>query len=175
MVEGDLLFGLDVVARHHVGEAEEGRGAVGEVADDEPVGLASVLVDEDEVRHLVLAAGVDELLGGVVAAVDALGVGEDEAHLLDELDEAGAGVAGRGAHHAGVGLAGALVFVVDGVPGDLCFGVLQLDLVAQLSLLLAQLGGDWSPRVDGLPQFLFLLEKNMLVGLKLQGRITSDQ
>ena len=64
----------DVVAHDHVGEGEVGRGAVGQVADDETVGLAAVLVHHDEVGDVVGAAGLHQLLELVVAAVESLRV-----------------------------------------------------------------------------------------------------
>ncbi len=59
----------DVMPHDHVGNGEIGGGPEWQVADDEPVRLAAVLVDHDEVSNVVGAAGLDQLLELVVAAV----------------------------------------------------------------------------------------------------------
>ena len=71
----------DVVSHDHVGQGEVGRGAVGQVAHDQPVRLASCLVDNQEVSDCVGPAGFQKLLVLVVTAVEALGVGNDQAEL----------------------------------------------------------------------------------------------
>ena len=47
---------------HGVVDAKVGGRAVGQVADDQAVGLASVLVHDNDVREVVAAAGVHQLL-----------------------------------------------------------------------------------------------------------------
>ncbi len=53
-----------------------------QVADDETVGDAAVLVNHEEVRHVVSAARVHQLAELVAAAVQPLRAREDEAHFL---------------------------------------------------------------------------------------------
>lgn len=80
------------MASDHVGEAEESGGSVGKMANDQAVRLAAVLMDEDKVRNFVLAARVNQFLCCVISSIDSLGIRENEAHFLYELDEAGAGI-----------------------------------------------------------------------------------
>ncbi len=59
---------------YHVAEAEISGGAVGEMAENESIGIASVLVKDDKVCDLVLLARLYDLFGGVAAAVHPLGI-----------------------------------------------------------------------------------------------------
>ena len=84
-----------------------------QVAHDEPVGLPSVLVQDEDVGEVGRARRCDEVCDDGVAAVDALGGGEEEAQLLAERGEARGGVAGGGEEDARVGDGGVGVLIVD--------------------------------------------------------------
>jgi hypothetical protein len=66
----------------NVGEGEVGGGTVRQVADNQTVRDAAVLVHHEEVRHVVSAARVHQLAELVAAAVQPLRAREDEAHFL---------------------------------------------------------------------------------------------
>ena len=104
---------LEVVAEDRVHDAKVGRGAVGEMADHEAVGFASVLVHQHEVGHFVGSARLDELLEHVVTAVQFLCIGEHQTQLFDELVEARGGIARSGDDKLRISDAGTRVLVVD--------------------------------------------------------------
>ena len=76
------------------------------------------------------------------SAVDALRVGEHQLELLGELHQPAAGVAGGADQDPGVPLLGVRVLVINVAARHRRVVVLQLDLVAQLGLLPAELRGD---------------------------------
>ena len=47
-----------------------------------PTWLSPMLVQHDDVGEVVAATGLDELVEDHASAIDALGVGEDQLHLL---------------------------------------------------------------------------------------------
>jgi hypothetical protein len=73
------------MAHDNVGEGEVGGGTVRQVADDQTVGDAAVLVHHEEVRHVVSATRVHQLAELVAAAVQPLRARKDEAHLLKKF------------------------------------------------------------------------------------------
>lgn len=97
--------------QHDARQREQDRRAVREVAEHERVGNATVLVDDDQVGHLVRAARVGEFVHDVVTAVDPGRVGHAEAEFLcdgggrrhqylQRLSEPAVGTAARlGARH----------------------------------------------------------------------------
>ena len=72
----------NIVSHDDVREGEVGSGSVGQVADDEPVWHATVLVHHQEVGDVVGPAGVHQLAELVAATVESLRPGEDQPHLL---------------------------------------------------------------------------------------------
>jgi hypothetical protein len=60
LVRGRLAVALDVLCEDNGGELEGGRGAVGEVADEEAVELAGVLVQDDDISEAVLGGVRDD-------------------------------------------------------------------------------------------------------------------
>jgi hypothetical protein len=76
------LQSTEGVTKHDAGEGEKDRRAVREVGEHKSIGHTTVLVNDDEVRHLVCSAGVGELLHDVITAIDASRVGDDEAEFL---------------------------------------------------------------------------------------------
>jgi hypothetical protein len=72
----------DVVTQHDVVQRHGQRGTVGEVRDDERVGNTAVLVDYHEVGDTLGVACGDEVADDRVAAVESVGIGEDEAEFL---------------------------------------------------------------------------------------------
>ena len=81
--DGRLLVRCNVMAEEDVVQGEEHGGPVGEVGDDHSIRDASMLVQDYQVRDVVGATCVCELFDDVVSAVDAMGVGKDQAHFLD--------------------------------------------------------------------------------------------
>ena len=78
------LFCVYVMPHNHIAQPEVRRGPVRKVADDEAVGVAAMLVQNDEVSHLIFLAGLNYFLRSVAATIDALGVGHEQAHLLQK-------------------------------------------------------------------------------------------
>jgi hypothetical protein len=78
-----------------------------------------VLVDDDEVGDLIGPAGVGELLDDIVSAVDAVRVGQDEPHLLGELEQLGRRIARGRQENLWVVDARPRVLVID-VVGRVC-------------------------------------------------------
>lgn len=138
----DRRLVADVVAEDGVEEAEVGGGAVGQVADDQSVGLAAVLVRDEQVRVAVRARGLDELGDDERAAVDARGAREEELQLLGEGGQPRGGVARGGQQQPRRALGRAPVLVVDVRARDGRVVVLEVDLAAQGGLLAAQLCRD---------------------------------
>jgi hypothetical protein len=89
------------------------------VAAERRTGYAPVLVDDDEVGDLVGPAGVGELLDDIVSAVDAVRVGQDEPHLLGELEQLGRRIARGRQENLWVVDARPRVLVID-VVGRVC-------------------------------------------------------
>ncbi len=58
-----------------------------QVADNQTVGDAAVLVHHEEIRHVVSATRVHQLAELVAAAVQPLRAREDEAHFLTKKEE----------------------------------------------------------------------------------------
>eukprot|EP01139_Manchomonas_bermudensis_P019114 Amastigsp_a676391_915.p2 type:complete len:121 gc:universal Amastigsp_a676391_915:430-792(+) len=69
---GDCFADRDLVPRDHPREIEVRRRPVWQMADDEPVGDAAMLLGNDDVRHLVGQARLDQVFHAVAAAVDRL-------------------------------------------------------------------------------------------------------
>jgi hypothetical protein len=76
------LEGAKRVAKDDAGEGEEDSWAVREMGEHESIGNATVLVNDDEVGHLVCSARVGEFFHDVVTAIDAGRVGDNEAEFL---------------------------------------------------------------------------------------------
>ncbi len=87
------------------------------MGDDEAVGLAAVLVDNNEVGDVVGACDAHEVVDDMAAAVHALRAREQQAHLLGKHLEAAAGVARRGDDDLGRGAARRAIFVVAATGG----------------------------------------------------------
>ena len=73
-----------------------------QVTDNKSIRHPSVLVDDNEICHVVGPAGGHQLVELVVAPVQTLGVGDQKLELLGELFQSGRGVAGGCDHHFGV-------------------------------------------------------------------------
>ena len=125
--------------------ANAARRAERQVADDEAVRLAAVLVHDDDVAVAAAAAGLDHLLDDLRAAVQARAVGEHQLQLLGKRGQLRGRVARRGQHDARVLLARARVLVVRVRRQRRRAHILQRRLVAQLRLLCAQLRRDGAP------------------------------
>lgn len=108
-----------IVAHYDAGQIEVGRRSVWQMAYDQVVGHSAVLVDDDEIGHVVCAASVDQLLHLVVATVHALGIREDESQFFDKHLEASRWVARCGDHDLWVLAASPAILIVLGV-GRVC-------------------------------------------------------
>ena len=71
------------------------------MAHDEAVGVPMMVVQNNETCHLIFLASLHYLLW-VAAAVDALGVGQEKAHLLQKCLSSAAGVVARCHNNLGV-------------------------------------------------------------------------
>ena len=83
---------LYVMAKNAVREPKEGGGTVGKVTDDEPVGLASSLVHDDNVRHTLGFARIHNLGDGVSTSIHPLCIGDDQSKLLCKLCQPRTGI-----------------------------------------------------------------------------------
>lgn len=102
----------NVVAHNTVGESEVCGRSKGKVTDNEAIGLATVLVHDDDVRHTLAPARLDDGPDHVVTSVHPLAVGEDQLEFLCKLLQAGAGVACSGDEYLWVLHSSPRVFVV---------------------------------------------------------------
>ena len=82
------------------------------MADNKTIRLTTVLMHHDDIGEVVAACRFHELRHDESAAVHALARGEAQLELLDKLDQARAGVAGRCKEHFGIGDAGLAILVV---------------------------------------------------------------
>ena len=103
---------FDVVSHHYIVQCKVGRRAVRQVAHLERVGLASRLMQYDQIGALVGAARLNELFRLIITAIDALRVGKYELHLFGELFETRAGRVRRRDNDFGIVDARPLVLVV---------------------------------------------------------------
>ena len=76
----------NVVPHDGVQQLKVGRGAKGQVADHQAIRFTSGLVEDDKVGDGVSATALHQLLQLVVAAVDALRVGDDQFEFLVNLE-----------------------------------------------------------------------------------------
>ncbi len=158
---------LDVVPRHAVHQPEVRRGPYrarerererrererrqiecerkrteGEVADDQAVRLAAVLVHDDNVGVAARAAGLHQFAHDLRSAVEPRGVGKHQLELLRERRQPRGGVAAGGEQDARVLLASARVLVVHVRRQRRGAHILQRRLLPQRRFLALQLSGD---------------------------------
>ena len=76
---------LDVMPHNYVCELKKCCGTVWKVRDSHRVGLATVLVNNDDVCEVALSRGRHECVHLIATSVDARSTGKDQAHLLCEL------------------------------------------------------------------------------------------
>ena len=164
----------DVVPHDHVGDVEVGGGAVGQVADDQAVGLAAMLVHHQEVGHVISATRLQQLFELVVAPVESLRVRHDQTEFFGEAFQSGRRVAGGRDHHLGVLDAGPPVFVVLAVHGGGAAragadtlghggsGVVKLGRPGQIEGIASEVAVDEAVLVDGPLQSVLLILDGLL-------------
>lgn len=160
---------LDVVSQHHVLQPEVDSRPYRQMAQDHAVGHASVLVQNDHIGQVFVQAQADQVLHDVGAPVDALGIGDHDGHLLEELHESVGGVPGGGDQDLGVRVYHVGVLVVHVGPGDQRVEVVGLQLLLKLLLLAEQLGGQTGLGLLGVQDLLLLLGALLEFGLALEG------
>ena len=73
-----------------------------QMTNDQSIGYTPVLVDDNEICHVVGPACSHQLIELIVAPVQTLRVGDQELELLGELFQSGRGVTGGCDHNFGV-------------------------------------------------------------------------
>lgn len=82
------------------------------MADDETVGDATMLVQNDEISDAVVSTRFNKFFNDVISAIDALTVGKNESHFFCKLLQARRGIARRCNYNFRVGKSGIRIFVV---------------------------------------------------------------
>mmetsp|Transcript_3775 Transcript_3775/g.10686 ORF Transcript_3775/g.10686 Transcript_3775/m.10686 type:complete len:255 (-) Transcript_3775:36-800(-) len=174
IVEKDVRIGLahgagtagQIVTEDGAAQGKEGGGAQGQVAHDQPVGLAARFLHHDDVGKVRFLARRYQLVDPVVAAVDPGGVGKQQLDLLGKLLEPRAGIAaGRDAHHR-LGEAGVAVLVVDVVGQLLRLFVLGVHLGLQGVVAGPHFGGEGPPGRQRLADDALLLVRRLVASLE---------
>ena len=71
---GDRAATFDVVPHHGVGQGKMDGRAIGQVRNDQTVGLPTVLLDDDDVGEVIVSAHFYELFHLGVTPIDSLGI-----------------------------------------------------------------------------------------------------
>lgn len=163
---GDFI--LHVMPQHHVLKAEVNGGPDWEVAQNESIGHAAVLVQQYQVCEVLIEAQIHEVLHHIGASVDPLSVGENNRHFLQELHQPVGGVSGGRdedlrvrVHHVGI-------LVVNVGPRDHGVHVVRLQFLLEFLLLPEQLRGEPALVLLCLQYLLLLLAFLLQFGLSLE-------
>lgn len=88
-------------------------GANRQMADNETVRLAPMLMQEDDISQVFFQPKVDQVFHHVGSPVDPFGVGDDNCHFFEKLEESAGRVAGGGHQYLRVSVERVGVFVID--------------------------------------------------------------
>ncbi|XP_074713878.1 uncharacterized protein LOC141938786 [Strix uralensis] len=146
-----------LLPQHGPAQREVGRGAVGEVAQGQPVGPPAGLVQHQQVGDAGGSAGPDQGPQLGPAPVHAPGARQQQAELLGEDAEAGAGLAGGGDHHLGGLQPRPPVLVVMATGRSPHPRRVELQLLLQGQGLAPQLRGQQPVLIQRLPESLLLV------------------
>jgi hypothetical protein len=132
------------------------------VGHDEPVWLATVLVENYEVCYVMRTAELDEVLDHVAAAVYSLGPRQDQAKLLQETYKSSGGVSAGGDHYPWILDPCVPVFIILRVVSLFCTVIVKIKNLAKLPVCASDLRRDGRVALEGVPELALVVRPGLL-------------
>lgn len=83
------------------------------MTDNHTIGLASMLMQHNHIRKILVSAQVNQILQHVTTSVDSFGIGDDNGHFLQELKQSGGWITRGGNENLWICVKHVAVLVID--------------------------------------------------------------